>query len=921
MIGAGTSAFLLAFADKAKYPKVPPEFAEHVGWLIFAFAILVCLLAWFRSQSVRRALLALEDPRTMAVLRIGFGIMTFICFLNLEPYWRMLWSDEGIFDLAYAQDKLGRQALRGWVPPEGDVGFGTVLSAIFTLDPTKLGFFDWWSVACFLWNKPSLFYMTGSPDFVVGYMIVFFIVLTMYTLGIRSRLTGVIAWLMMSGIYNRNALYWEGTDTVYRCFWWILLFAQTGKAWSFDNWWRCRKLRRKGRLEDPAAPAAVNAGKEPIYRLVPAWPRILFMLQLAALYIVTGAVKTGSVWLAGDALYYALNMDHFYRFEWHTQQFSYVFGTNLFRLMTYVTHWWERCFPLVLVGASLHFTLRNKDKPWYRAQDVWWRKWGARATLVGMWLLLWRINILALPFCLAMDDGVPQDPAGAIEKMNIVYFAAIPAYVAVWYALGKWPIRLFKGGRDLGKLTKKWSWLRIPQLTFDQEAFRAWTLGRRIWLTLGFIFHGFLIVFMNIGMFPFIMLMTYAGYVHGEEMRRWLLSARRVAAKMPGLRKLAPPERLFHPAPAHHTVRVRGRQVHDGVVLVLGLLGAGLVWAKAAEPEWMEDYGAWAKMWLVAIAVAALVHWWRRPTRGELALHRASGPPLAYTAIGRTIVLLFVVFHSATIALTLWPSYPIFVFRSKAKVTLHHSDYVRGSATSQSWRMFAPNPPRSNSFMKTVVVEQDGDEWDLRNNSFDYRPNPWIINDRMRKMQRRMIGKGKWYLRYWSHFQCREWTLETGEVPEEIRVTKLWTKIPSPDQVAEKGPYHPRKLRVRERDVQDHKCKGDGMLPLYMKERYGLEITEADQRRAEKDDAARQRKFERRREQWDKRKDWGRWDEAEQERLDRERKAREAKARRVEKGRGRRLNPGGRVAPDEREQPEPPEPEEKQLQEDDGAPD
>jgi hypothetical protein len=35
------------------------------------------------------------------------------------------------------------------------------------------------------------------------------------------------------------------------------------------------------------------------------------MLQLAALYCSTGSVKTGSIWAAGDALYYALNMDHF----------------------------------------------------------------------------------------------------------------------------------------------------------------------------------------------------------------------------------------------------------------------------------------------------------------------------------------------------------------------------------------------------------------------------------------------------------------------------------------------------------------------------------------------------------------------------------------------------------------------------------
>ncbi len=880
----GSLAF--AFADKAKYPKVPPEFSEHIGWLIFGFMVLMCVLAWFRSQSVRRALFALEDPRTLAVLRIGFAVMTLICFLNLEPYWRMLWSDEGIFDLAYAQDKLGRQALRGWAPVDDEFQLSSWFHALRTLDPTHVGFFDWWGVVCFLWNKPSLFFMHGSPAFVVGYMTVFFVVLLMYMCGIFSRTTGVIAWLMMSGIYNRNALYWEGTDTVYRCFWWILLFAQTGKAWSVDNWLRCRRLRAKGRLQDPNASDAYNAGKEPIYRLTPAWPRYLFMLQLAALYTTTGCVKTGSVWADGNALYYALNMDHFYRFEWYTQQVSAVFGTNVFRVMTWTTHWWEMCFPLLLVGVSLHFTLRHKNEPWYRAQDVWWRRWGARLTLVGLWGLLWRMNVLVLPFCLAMDGDNPQDASGAIAKMNIVYGVAIPAYALLWYVLGKWPVRVGAGLkalvrwiRPLGvieRLIQKIPVVRDLELTITQETLRRYTLGRRVWLTLGFMFHGNLILFMNIGMFPFIMLMTYAGFVHGHEMHTAFVRVRWGMQRIPLLRRLVRGKgHWLYPAQSHRSVRVRGRKINDGVVLLLGLCGAALVYAKVEQPEFIEDLGSWVKLWFAAIVAAAVVHWYRSPSRGELALHRSSGPALAYTAIGRSFVLLAVVYHATTIALTLWPSYPVFTFRSKAKAAIHHSDYVRGSATSQSWRMFAPNPPRSNSFMKTVVVEDDGDEWDLKNNAFDYRPNPWIFNDRMRKMQRRMVGKGKWYLRYWSHFQCREWALEHEEVPEKIVITKLVTRIPGPDKVAEKGPYHPRKLRVREHDVQDHKCTGDGELPAYMLERRGLEVTAKAQARADKDDEARERKYETRREQWAKRKDYGRWAEARAEKAERERKVKE----------------------------------------------
>ena len=161
------STLVALLDDKARYPTVPPEFAQHIGWMIYVFALLMLAWVWTRAESVRRSILALDDPRTFAVLRIGFAIMTIVNFLNLAPYWRFLWSDEGIFDMAYAQDRLGRTALRGWTPEDG--------------------FFDLWAVANFLWNKPSLFYMYGSPKFVVFHMLLLFGVCTLYGFGVASR--------------------------------------------------------------------------------------------------------------------------------------------------------------------------------------------------------------------------------------------------------------------------------------------------------------------------------------------------------------------------------------------------------------------------------------------------------------------------------------------------------------------------------------------------------------------------------------------------------------------------------------------------------------------------------------------------------------------------------------------------------------
>jgi hypothetical protein len=840
--------------DKARYPQVPPEFATSVGWLVFGFTVVMLLWAWTRAESVRRCLLALEDPRTFAVLRIGFAIMTIVNFLNLAPYWRMLWSDEGMFDLAYAQERMGRSALRGWTPDDG--------------------FFDLWAVACFLWNKPSLLYMWGSPEFVFWHMMALFGVCTLFGFGVFSRTTGVIAWLLMGSVYNRNALYWEGTDTVYRCFWLILLFAKTGHAWSFDNWWRCRRLRRAGRLDDPDAPPQDpddRRVREPIYRMVPAWPRWLFMLQLAGLYCSTGSVKTGDVWLKGDALYYALNMDHFYRFEGATQVVSSFFATNLFRLNTWVTHWWERLFPLLIVGEILRFGALHRGDAWWKAHHRGWRLWLGRLLLVVAYGIAYRVIATTLPFCLAMNGDTPQDPAGPLRKLHITFGVVVPLAVALWFVLGRWPIRLMRGGRSLGPLTRRFPWARLPEITIEQQSLRRWFLGRRIWLTLGFLFHGFLIGFMNIGMFPFIMLMQYAAFLTGDEYARMFGRLSAWVRRRSRLARLAPPERAFLPAQAPTSVVPRGRRFPDLLVLLLGLVGAYLVYAKVTKAPWIGTATYW---WLGTILLTAVALRFLRPRAIDVAAARAEGPALAYTPIGRALALFAFCWHTAAVGLLLFPQFAVFNgWRAPAKALF--GTWLSGSGTTQSWEMFAPNPPRSNQFMKTVVVEDDGDRWNLANNAFDYRPNPWIINDRMRKMHRRMVGKGKWYLRYWVNYHCREWALRTGEMPKEIEIWSITTRIPSPEAVNYwqpkkfKGrrdpsgaitgePYDPRKLTVKESHVQTHPCGKDARFPVTMLERYGLPITDEDREFEAKEAERIQRQFANRRSTWDNRSDWGR---------------------------------------------------------------
>jgi hypothetical protein len=461
---------------------------------------------------------------------------------------------------------------------------------------------------------------------------------------------------------------------------------------------------------------------------------------------------------------------------------------------------------------------------------------------------------------------------------------------------------VFKGGWPIPKLSQRWAWMRVPEIRIDQEFWRAWTLGRRVWLTLGFVFHGFLIAFMNIGMFAPIMLMSYVPFLYGEEIvavLRWLRRRELVQRFVP-----ARVDDLLVPAQRDEDVKVRGRRVPDTIVLVFGLMGIGLVYGKIEKVEWIGTATYW---WLGSILAVSLAFRLLRPRPIDHAHAKEPGPALAYGAAGRALALFAVVFHASAVALHLWPTYPLFSKWRGGARSLHGS-WLQGTGTTQSWRMFSPNPPRSNTFMKTVVVLANGEEWDLRSNAFHYwqesgpnsRPSIWIINDRMRKMHRRMVGKGKWYLRYWAAFHCREWALEFGETPVEIEIRKYTNVIPKPEVVnlwqpdrfkgrkdpasgAISGqPYNPRELKTRETDVQSHKCRGEGELPAFMKERYGLPITDEDREQAKRDEEQRMRKFDNRRETWERRRDWGRWFADDDDERDRaaQRPSRPAAARR-----------------------------------------
>ena len=927
---------LLAFAESKRYPKIEPGLDLEIGWWVFLLAVALCLWAWSRAAWLRRALLAGEDPRIFALLRVMMALFTFACFWNLEPYWRFLWSDEGMFTLAEAQQRLGRAALSGWTAEDG--------------------FLDHWAVVKFFWTKPSLWFLQCSPAYVYGTMAVFFGLLFAYAIGLRTRVTGVLCWLMINSIYARNSFYLEGTDTVYRVLWFYILFARTDAAWSVDNAIRVwREKRREAKLAagklgfdlglfldrllsyawaglwgwlivtqldmhfdapwalallalSVAAAEAVWAarrakalGPRPVdrYLLVPRWPRVLIMIQYAFLYCSTGAVKTGVVWMQGHALYYALNLDHFYRFEGFTQWMSAYFGWNFFRLATWVTHFWEIGFPVVLVGVWLGYRWRHRDSTWARRARGHWRYKLGTVSLVLAWAAMGIAMSKSLPYLFPLSkEGKETMPAFVTPVFNWVWGLGLPLLFLGLWGLSRWAPTI------PGFRIKKLEW---PAITVDAEFLRAWLTGRRVWLTLGVLFHGFLVAFMNIGMFPFIML---GGYLAFTSARPWLSGLRWADARWTKGRfaaALAPPTPAAE-VDARQLGRRGGALIDARGMLVMIAAVFGLIAARGTAPAWFEAWGTSLRNLALLVAFVGLCTCFRSWGRWLLAAGAATSllligvgysdgvvempgglyndalgrglevvavalglaalglsfvrrrrpvedEHLTGTSFSRALVIAFALWHVGAVAAVLYPNRPIWgTWHSPARRAF--GGYLRGTNNTQSWNMFAPNPPRANSFSRTVLVDAEGEYWDLNNNAYYDRPSIFWANDRMRKMQRRLVGKGKWYQRYWSEYHCREWELAGNPPPQEIQIYKIVTRIPKPNKTRRR-PWDPRKQKATLHYLQTHRCDEDGSITPVMKERRGMELDDADRREMERDAEKSFREANTRREAWERRRDYG----------------------------------------------------------------
>ncbi len=305
-------------------------------------------------RQASRIVTDVESPQTYALLRIGLGALVIANISTLWPLLEYLYSDHGM------------------VPAARVCGRGMAnLSILCHLPP------DW-----------------GPQAFLVG----FTAIATAFTLGLATRITGVLTVLLYASLWWRTTyVSWAG-EHFFADFLFILCFARCGEAYSIDRWLR-------GRRATPWTP-------------VPSWPRYLLILQVALCLGVNGWAKWGEEWRSGEALNYVFANDRFHRFPPWT--LLHTLGATLLRGLTYVAWLTERCFPLVVLGLVVRPWLRQAGAPGAVLRIADWllgrRLWAplAIALLLGITTLLnvgWFVPATAVAvLCLFRGDELGRLP-------------------------------------------------------------------------------------------------------------------------------------------------------------------------------------------------------------------------------------------------------------------------------------------------------------------------------------------------------------------------------------------------------------------------------------------------------------------------------------------------------------------------------
>jgi len=180
----------------------------------------------------------------------------------------------------------------------------------------------------------SFHFLDGSWQVQAALFVIAAMFALMLLVGYKTRVAAIASWLLLISLQTRNPLILQGGDIFMRAALFFAMFLPWGARWSIDS------VRRPSHSTGESHVSFWGAG---------------LMVQIAAVYVFAGLVKTSVEWAQeGSAIYYALNIDQF------TKPFGYFLlqYPDLMRLLTFVTLLFELFGPLLLFAPVFTKQLR-----------------------------------------------------------------------------------------------------------------------------------------------------------------------------------------------------------------------------------------------------------------------------------------------------------------------------------------------------------------------------------------------------------------------------------------------------------------------------------------------------------------------------------------------------------------------------------
>jgi predicted secreted protein len=441
---------------------IAPEHLDQATMALWLGVATIALFFVVRPELWKKLWHERVDPRGAALARILLGISVLWCWIDLAVLGKFLFTDEGLWLTELARKNYGGHLKELWDPEQG--------------------FETWNSILGIFQGRWTVLHFRSDPFFVSIIFGLLYLSSFMMIIGWRTRVATFATWLLVLQLYNYSPIYYTGGDTVFKSMLFLALFCRWGEAYSVDSW-----LRRKKKILG-------GAPSLPPLRKIPAWPMRLMIVQLTIIYTATGLLKNGTTWWGGTALYYALNLDHFYRVP--TTHFTAAFHYSGFsQASTHLVHWWEMLFPLAPLGIALQrFEHARKNGTWPQAAK--WRRWLSYGLFAQLWLIIAFVTGMTASYYYRgkyiglREDLITQEQAGWIAAGII---AAIPLLcMGIYFGLRKFRKRGF-------------------------QILLNWGLGKRLWLGIGFTFHALIEIAMNVGTFVQVMIATYPAWLRGYE--------------------------------------------------------------------------------------------------------------------------------------------------------------------------------------------------------------------------------------------------------------------------------------------------------------------------------------------------------------------------------------------------------------------